>query len=57
MRSGQVNWVNKNKAEEGIRKDGGRGVVSDRLPDGGGGEGQRRQRAIGVSGDFLTHTY
>lgn len=40
MRSGQVNWVNKNKAEEGIRKDGGRGVVSDRLPDGGEGKGR-----------------
>lgn len=23
----------------------------------GGGEGQRQQQAIGVSGDFLTHTY
>lgn len=40
MRSGKVNSANKNKAEEGIRKDGGRGVVSDRLPDGGRGRAE-----------------
>ena len=57
MRSGKVNSVNKNKAEEGIRKSGGRGVVSDRLADRGRGRAEAAASNRSVFGDFLTHTY